>query len=80
MGTVQSCILLNYVSVISCKFINKFAQKCQYFTLMDQSVPLIIVTSFVYLGEKSALEQLESQLKQIIGTQKPTGTVLEIYV
>ena len=46
----QSCILLNYISVISFKFINKFAQKCQYFTLMDQSVPLITVTSLVYLG------------------------------
>ena len=46
----QSCILLNYISVISSKFINKFAQKCQYFTLMDQRVPLITVTSLVYLG------------------------------
>ena len=46
----QSCILLNYISVISSIFINKFAQKCQYFALMDQSVPLISVTSLVYLG------------------------------
>ena len=36
----QGCILLTYVSVISFKFIQKFAQKCQYFTLIDQSVPL----------------------------------------
>ena len=28
------------LSVISSKFIQKFAQKCQYFTLIDQSVPL----------------------------------------
>ena len=34
--TDQGCILL---SVISSKFIQKFALKCQYFTLMDQSVP-----------------------------------------
>ena len=36
----QGCILLTYLSVISSKFIQKFAQKCQYFTLIDQSVPL----------------------------------------
>ena len=29
-----------YLSVISSKFIQKIAQKCQYFTLIDQSVPL----------------------------------------
>ena len=32
----QGCIL---ISVISSKFIQKLALKCQYFTLMDQSVP-----------------------------------------
>ena len=37
---VQGCILLTSLSVISSKFIQKFAQKCQYFTLIDQSVPL----------------------------------------
>ena len=37
---IQGCILLTYLSVISSKFIQKFAQKCQYFTLIDQSVPL----------------------------------------
>ena len=36
----QGCILLTYLSVIFSKFIQKFAQKCQYFTLIDQSVPL----------------------------------------
>ena len=36
----QGCILLTYLSVISSKFIQKLAQKCQYFTLIDQSVPL----------------------------------------
>ena len=46
----QCCILLNYIIVISSKFINKFAQKWQYFTLMDQSVPLTTVTSLVCLG------------------------------
>ena len=51
----QSCILLNDVSVISSKFINKFAQKCQYFTLMDQNVPLITVFLTCLLKEKSAL-------------------------
>ena len=44
---LQSCILLSYISVISSKFINKCAQKCQYFTLMDQSIPLITVMSLV---------------------------------
>ena len=44
----QGCILLTSLSVISSKFIQKFAQKCQYFTLIDQSVPLITVTSLVY--------------------------------
>ena len=36
----QGCILLTYLSVISSKFIQKVAQKCQYFTSIDQSVPL----------------------------------------
>ena len=36
----QGCILLTSLSVISSKFIQKFAQKCQYFTLIDQSIPL----------------------------------------
>ena len=39
-SSTQGCILLTYLSVISSKFIQKFAQKCQYFTLIDQSVPL----------------------------------------
>ena len=36
----QGCILLTYLSVISSKFIQEFAQKCQCFTLIDQSIPL----------------------------------------
>ena len=39
-----------YLSVISSKFINKFVQKCQYYyTLLDQSIPLVTVTSVVSL-------------------------------
>ena len=34
----QGCILLTSLSVISSKFIQKFAQKCHYFTLIEQSV------------------------------------------
>ena len=46
----QSCFLLNYISVISSMFINKFGQKCQYYyTLLDQSIPLVTVTSIVSL-------------------------------
>jgi hypothetical protein len=41
-----SCFLLNYISVISSIFINKFVQKCQYYyNLLDQSVPLVTVMS-----------------------------------
>ena len=40
VSCIQGCILLTYLSVISSKFIQKFAQKCQYFTLIDQSLPL----------------------------------------
>ena len=37
--TGQSCFLLNYISVISSMFIDKFVQKCQYYyTFSDQSV------------------------------------------
>ena len=37
---IQGCILLTYLSVTSSKVVQKFDQKCQYFTLIDQSVPL----------------------------------------
>ena len=48
--STQSCFLLNYISVISSIFINKFVQKCQYYyTLSDQNVPLVTVTSVVSL-------------------------------
>ena len=40
VNSYQGCILLSYLIVISSKFIQKFAQKCQYFTLIDQSVSL----------------------------------------
>ena len=56
----QGCILLNYLSVISSKFIQKFAQNWQYFTLIDQSVPLITVTSIVYLGRNQLWADLHS--------------------
>ena len=64
MNFVQSCILLNYVSVISSIFINKFDQKCQYFTLMDQSVPLITVTSLIYLGRNRLWLCLLTELRK----------------
>ena len=46
---------IRYLSVISSKFIQKFAQKCQYFTLIYQSVPLdnFYITLYV-LKDKSA--------------------------
>ena len=62
MNFVQSCILLK--SVISSIFINKFDQKCQYFTLMDQSVPLITVTSLVYLGRNPLWLCLLTELRK----------------
>ena len=40
----------NNIGVISSKFINKFVQKWQcYYTLSDQSIPLVTVTSVVSL-------------------------------
>ena len=51
----QGCILLIYLSVISSKFIQQFAQKCQYFTLIDQSVPPDNCYVTCLLREKSAL-------------------------
>ena len=56
----QSCFLLNYISVISSIFINKFVQKCQYYyNLLDQSVPLVTVMSIrtnvnCFLTDKTA--------------------------
>ena len=55
MDFEQGCILLTYLSVISSKFIQKFAQKCQYFTLIDQSVPPDNFYVTCLLREKSAL-------------------------
>ena len=48
----QGCILLTYLSVFSSKFIQKFAQKGQYFTLIDQSVPLYNFYISFYLRTK----------------------------
>ena len=44
----QRGFLLKYIRVVSSIFIDKFAQKCQYSIFMDQSVPVITVTSLVY--------------------------------
>ena len=42
-------VIIN-ISVIYSRFINKFMQKCQcYYTLLDQSIPLVTVTSDVSL-------------------------------
>ena len=50
MNRWQSYSILNNTSVISYKFINKFVPKCQcYYTLSDQSIPLVTVTSVVSL-------------------------------
>ena len=47
---IQSCSIQNNISVIFYKFINKFVQKCQcYYTLSNQSIPLVTVTSVVSL-------------------------------
>ena len=46
----QSCSVLNNTGVISSKFTNKFVKMCQYYyTLLDQSIPLVAVTSVVSL-------------------------------
>ena len=55
VDTAQGCILLTSLSVISSKFIQKFAQKCQYFTLIDQSVPPDNFHVTCLLREESAL-------------------------
>ena len=49
----QSCFILNYIGGISSIFINEFVQKCQYYyTLSDQSVPLVTVRSVFSLLTK----------------------------
>ena len=52
MNLPQSGFLLKYIRVVSSIFIDKFPQKCQYSTLMDQSVPVITFTSLVYFKGK----------------------------
>ena len=58
----HSCFLLTYVSVISSMYIHKFVQKCHsYYTLMNQSVPLVIFPSVVSLPTKQlCLEKSKS--------------------
>ena len=58
----QGCILLTYLSVISSKFIQKFAQKCQYFTLIDQSVPLYNFYITFYLRTNHLCSLLASNM------------------
>ena len=46
----QTGILLSYISVISFICANQFSQKCQhYYTLSDQSVPLVTIKSLFYV-------------------------------
>ena len=56
----QGCILLAYLSVISSKFIQKFAQKCPYFTIIDQSVPLDNFYITFYLRKISSVYNINS--------------------
>ena len=54
----QSCSIQNNIGVISSKFINKFVQKCLcYYTSLDQSIPLVTVTSKVSLLTEQLWEQ-----------------------
>ena len=60
IGFINKAVVKNNTSVISSKFINKFVQKCQcYYTLSDQSIPLVTVTSVVSL----LTEQLWAQVQ-----------------
>ena len=46
----QSCSIQNNTGVISSKLVNKFVHKCQcYYTLSNQSIPMVTVTSIVSL-------------------------------
>ena len=46
----QSCSIKNDTGVISSTSINKFVQKCQcYYTLLDQSIPMVTIASIVSL-------------------------------
>ena len=58
-----SCSILNNISVISSKFINKFVQKCLcYYTFSDQRIPQVTVTSIVSLLAKQ-LRLVERSIK-----------------
>ena len=49
----QSSLIQSNIGVIFSKFMNKFVQKCHcYYTLSDQSIPLVTVTSVVSLLTK----------------------------
>ena len=62
----QGCIFLTCLSVISSKFIQKFAQKCQYFTLIDQSVPLYNFYITFYLRTNQLWLLLSFFQKQVL--------------
>ena len=64
----QSCSILNNISVISSKFINKFVEKCQYhYTLSDQSIPLVTVMSvFSLLTEQLWFKRHEQRRRQVL--------------
>ena len=67
----QGCILLTYLSVISSKVVQKFAQKCQYLTLIDQSVPLDNFYITFYLSTNQLCRYCLSWIKIIINLYLP---------
>ena len=65
---------MNYLSVISSKFIQIFAQMFQYFTLIDQSIALITVTSLVYLVSGKVIisvRRLFTETMMVLATSTP---------
>ena len=60
--SMQGCILLTYLSVIFSKTVQKFAQKCQYLTLIDQSVPLDNFYITFYLRTNQQMSRVSGQL------------------
>ena len=74
----QGCILLTSLSVISSKFIQKFAQKCQYFTLIDQSVPPDNCYVTCLLREESAL--YDWYMKPWWDRSSTLGRVLQVVI
>ena len=48
-------------------YLNKFAQKCQYYyTLLDQSIPLGTVSSFISLLRKHLCERVKCNFKMVL--------------